>query len=84
MTQQPQETRNQTAVPAHTGATVNGQESRPVFFFDGDFWRRQQLERRAQLNRAITAYIFSGMPRGGATATPHTRSRSLNTWPIDY
>ena len=63
MTQPLQETLNRTAVLAHMGSTAHGQGKRPVFFFDGDFRTQQQLEQRAQLNRAIAAYIFSGMPR---------------------
>ena len=63
MTQQLQETPNRMADLAHFGSAAHRQESRPVFFFDGDFRTQQQLEQRAQLNRAIAAYVFSGMQR---------------------
>ena len=59
MTQQLQETLHRMAVLAHNGSAVRGQDNRTVFFFDGDFRTQQQLEQRAQLNRAIAAYVFS-------------------------
>ncbi len=35
----------------------------PVFFFDGEFRTWGQVERRAQLNRAIAAHISSSQLR---------------------
>ena len=63
MTQQLRETLDRTAVLANNGSMVRGQGNGPVFFFDGEFRTQHQLEQRAQLNRAIAAYILSGTPR---------------------
>ena len=60
MTQQLQETLSPTNVLAQIGSPAQRQRSQPVFFFDGEFRTMQQLEHRAQLNRAIAAYIFAG------------------------
>ena len=63
MTQQLQEALSRIAVLDQIGAAVQTQGSQPVFFFDGEFRTRQQLEQRAQLNRAIAAHIFRGLPQ---------------------
>ena len=45
--------------------TVLNPSSEPVFFFDGDFRTWAQVEKRAQLNRAIAAHIAEHPQRLG-------------------
>ncbi len=57
MTQQIQKTHRWTERVLQGRASTPHPASQPIFFFDGEFRTWGQVERRAQLNRAIAAAV---------------------------
>lgn len=63
MTTQIQKTHRWAERIGRSGAVTPNPSDQPVFFFDGEFRTWGQVERRAQLNRAIAAHISSSQLR---------------------